>query len=317
LSQRERSIRTTTQRATRPRQSLHATLEKLEAVVLLAGSVRPTPLHQAIGRNVLDLPIDATGSILGHWQRQIDQLAAMLGRPFMEVKVMIDRAADAPVTASPVASGRAVVNIERDPLDLRGTGGVLHDLAKRWDDDRFILVASAGQIMLEPVVDIVQAMADLGGDVTVISHRDGTPSGLMLAQCGALRQIAPVGFVDMKEQVLPRIAQDHDVAVFHHPTAAGLPVRTLTDYVEALRIYHRRLQGASVPVRGDDNDWRLTFALVEDGAHVHPQARIHDSVILAGARVQRDAVVVRSIVGPGAVVGADSMVVDQAMGTES
>jgi mannose-1-phosphate guanylyltransferase len=292
-------------------------LNKLEAVVLLAGSVRPTPLHQAIGRNVLDLPIDATGSILGHWQRQIDRLAAMLGRPFLEVKVMIDRAADVPASASPAASGRAVVNIERDPLDLRGTGGVLHDLAKRWDDDRYILVASAGQIMLEPIVDIAQSLADLGGDVTVVSHRDGTPSGMMLVRCSALRDIAPVGFVDMKEQALPRIARDHDVVVFHNPTATGLPVRTLADYIDALRIYHRRLQGASVPVRGDDNDWRLTFALVEEAAHVHPQARIHDSVVLAGARVQRDAVVVRSIVGPDAIVTADSMIVDQALGAKA
>ena len=37
------------------------------AVVLLGGSVRSTPLSEAFGRSVLDLPLDADGSIFNHW----------------------------------------------------------------------------------------------------------------------------------------------------------------------------------------------------------------------------------------------------------
>ena len=43
--------------------------------MLLGGTVRPTPLHQATGRSVLDLPLDGRGSILDGWLREARRLA--------------------------------------------------------------------------------------------------------------------------------------------------------------------------------------------------------------------------------------------------
>ena len=70
----------------------------------------------------------------------------------------------------------------------------------------------------------------------MVSHEDGTPSGLMLVSCRALRLIPARGFVDMKEQALPLIAAKYDVRVMHRRRPTGLPVRSLTDYIQALAI---------------------------------------------------------------------------------
>lgn len=293
----------------------HPALSRIAAIVLMAGSVRPSPIAQMIGRCVLDLPVDADGTILQQWQYQTEALAAMMRRDYLEVKVMVN--GTLPMPAGVSAAGRVVVTIERDPMELRGTGGVLCDLARRFDDDDYLLVASAGQVLLDPLASIANEMAAIAGDVVVVSHRSGVPSGLMLLRCGCLRGLSPVGFVDMKEQALPRIARDHVVAVLHHPAASGMPVRSLTDYVEALRHYHRNLASNSAGATAPREEWRQTFSLAEPGSQVHADARLHDSVALCGAVVAADAVVVRSIVGPGAVVREQQMIVDQCVTAET
>jgi len=130
-----------------------------------------------------------------------------------------------------------------------------------------------------------------------------------------LREIAAEGFVDMKEQALPRIATRFDVRVLNRPRPSGLPLRTLEDYVTALRCHHRRSgeDGASEAIVTDPLAENLSaaFALVEPGAKVDSTARLHDAVVLAGAVVEPGAVLVRSVVCPGGVVRRDRSAVDQ------
>src|SRR5690606_14333323 len=164
--------------------------------------------------------------------------------------------------------------------------------------------ANAAQILIEPLAVIARALAHKGADVAVIAHEDGTPSGVMLIRVKALRGISPVGYVDMKEQALPRIALEHTVRAVRcrQPTAAA--VRSREGYLAGLRQYHAKMAGQP---RGSDPDplaetFGNRFAVIEPGAIVHPEAFIYDSVILTGARVDAGAVVVRSIVSEGAHV---------------
>jgi hypothetical protein len=133
----------------------------------------------------------------------------------------------------------------------------------------------------------------------------------MLVTCKALRLIPSTGFVDMKEQVLPVIASRFDVRVMRRRRPTGLPVRSLEDYVQALRFHHRRR--ADRPVSSDPlaEDFAPAFSLVETGAQVDDAARVHDSVVLSGGVVEPGAVLVRCLVCPGAVVRRDRTVVDQ------
>jgi N-acetylglucosaminyldiphosphoundecaprenol N-acetyl-beta-D-mannosaminyltransferase len=283
-------------------------LSRLKALVLLGGSVRPTALGLATGRSVLDLPLDEDGSVFNGWLDQAKELAASLGLPALPVRVMVNQNSPEPSSADPRHFG--AFRVERDLSEYRGTGGVLHDLARDYDDDDLVLVANAAQILMDPLPSIVSALHRRSGDVAVVSHEDGTPSGIMLVACKTLRHVSEAGYVDMKEQALPEIARRFDVRVLERRRPSGLPIRTLEDYVQALRYHHRRKAGKRAAVDPLAEDWNPTFSLIEPGAQVDPTSRIHDSVVLKDAVVEAGAVLVRSVVCPGGVLRRDKTAVE-------
>ena len=115
----------------------------------------------------------------------------------------------------------------------------------------------------------------------------------------------------MKEQALPLISQKYDVRVMHCRRPSGLPIRSLRDYINALKHYHRRRAGKPANIDPLGEDWAPSFAIVEDGAIVAPRAHVHDSVVLKGGVVESDAAVVRCIVCPGGVVKQKTTEVDK------
>jgi len=284
-------------------------LSRLRALVLLGGSVRASALAASVRRSVLDLPIDENGTVLNHWLRHADEIARWAALDRLPVRVMVNQTAPEPRSAEVHHYGS--FRVERDLSDYRGTGGVLRDVAADYDDDDLILVANAAQVLLDPLPTLASALHRKGGDVAVVSHEDGTPSGIMLLTCKGLRLISPHGFVDMKEQALPLIASRYDVRVMHRRRPTGLPIRSLSDYIQALRLHHLHKSGRPAPHDPLAEDWSPTFSLVEQDATVDASARVHDAVVLRGARVDAGAVVVRSVVCPGAVVVRDRTAVDQ------
>jgi hypothetical protein len=201
--------------------------------------------------------------------------------------------------------------VERDLSEYRGTGGVLRDLAADYNDDDLILIANAAQVLLDPLAAIATALDRKEGDFTLVSHADGTPSGVMLCSCKTLRMIPETGFVDLKEQALQLIATQYDVTVLQCRRPTGMAVRTLADYVFAMRQYHRKRIGKPATSDPLAEDWMPAFAIVEQGATVDPRAHVHDSVVLRGGVVEAGAVAVRSIICPGGVVKKDREAVDQ------
>jgi mannose-1-phosphate guanylyltransferase len=288
-------------------------LRKLKVVVLLAGTVRAPAFVRAIGRWVLGLPLEDHKTVLDQWREQAGALAAAVGNLDFEVRVMVDRAMPLPQADEARERGPRV-RFEYDPGELRGTGGLLSDVACSYENDALMLVCNAAQVMIEPMDQLALELAALGGELGLVGHEDGTPSGMMLMRCGSLREVAKVGFVDLKEQALPTIAKRHRVKVLRRDKATGLPIRTREDYVEMLLAYHRHKSAAGVDGGAFVEDWEPTFSLVESGAQVAASARVHDSVVLAGGRVEADATLVRSVVGPGGVAPRRSMNVDQVIG---
>ncbi len=284
-------------------------LSRVRAVVLLAGSVRATNLRKATDRYVMDLPLDDKKTILDGWHDNLDDLAFELGLNHLPARVMIDNTAQ--VRQNVDRTGPAEMQIQRDPGAFRGTGGLVSDLAKEYDDDDYLIVAHAAQVLLTPLPRLVEAMARKQADVSLLCDMDNRPSGMTLIRCGVLRDIAPVGFVDLNEQALPEIAKRHDVKVSRYDQPAGLAIRTRQDYLNALRIRHARTNGACrLSDCAQDEDWSATFGIVEPGAGVDPSAVIHDSVVLAGGKVEAGAVLVRSIVGPNGWVGPGESAVE-------
>ncbi len=291
------------------RQPLATLSRRLRGLVLLGGSVRVSPLAAAVGRSVLDLPIGNGQTVLTHWLDQTDDVARRLGINRLPVRLLVDQNALNPHSANPERC-----RVERDTSEYRGTGGLLANVALDCEDDDLILVGNAAQLLLDPLMAMLTALRKTGGTVGVVAHRDGTPSGLMLVTCKALRLIPRVGFVDMKEQGLATIARQYDVRVLNCRRPTGLPIRALSDYISALRVYH----GGTGRIAVSDplaEDWKSTFVIVEPGATVAPSARLHDSVVLAGGVIEAGAVVVRSVVAGGGIVRKDRKVVDQYVAT--
>ena len=254
-------------------------------MILLGGAVRATELGACTQRSLLDLPLDNDGTILNHWllhAKAVSQWAALSRLP---VRVMVNQNAIEPMSAD--AHHYPEFRVERDLSEYRGTGGVLHDLTADYDDDDLILVANAAQVLLEPLPIIAAELYSKKADVAVVAHEDGTPSGLMLIRCKALRQIASNGFVDMKEQALPLIASSFNVRVIQRRRPTGLPVRSLSDYIQALRFHHRSKSGRPASADPLAEDFSPTFSIVEPGAKVDASARLHDAVVLKDAVIER------------------------------
>jgi len=288
-----------------PKRPSSRPLAHLRAMVLLGGSVRAGAFGSAIGRLVFQLPLDSTSTILDSWTQASADLGP-LAEQVVPLRVMIDKAAPQPL---PINGGKAI-EIERDPFDFRGTGGVLRDLASQYSSDDFLLVANAAQVLCEPLADIASALAAIGGDVSIVSHLDGTPSGLMLVRVGALSSIPEAGFVDMKEQALPAIAKDHRVTVLHRQHPTGLPVRTLSDYIQALRHHHQRHAGIAAAKNAFAESCDSTFSIIEEGASVDSTAKLHDSVVLRGGRVEAGSVAVQSVICPGGILKRNEVKID-------
>ena len=222
-------------------------LARLRAIVLLGGSVRTNAFASAVGRAVLDLPLDESGSILNFWLAQVAEAAHAAKLDRLPVRVMVNQNSPEPISAD--ARYMGAYRVERDQSEYRGTGGVLRDIAHAYADDDLILVANAAQILLDPLPVILSNLHAQQSDVAVISHDDGTPSGIMLLACKTLRLLPVEGFVDMKEQGLPLIATQFNVRAVQCRRPTGLPVRSLEGYIQALHYYHRRAQGKACPDR--------------------------------------------------------------------
>ncbi len=96
-----------------------------------------------------------------------------------------------------------------------------------------------------------------------------------------------------------------------------MPVRSLKDYIQTVRWYHRSLKHDPESANPFAEDCVSTFNIVEDSANMHATAQAMDSVVLSGAKVGRNAMIVRSVVCPGASVPDNATVMDQVVSIDS
>jgi NDP-sugar pyrophosphorylase family protein len=282
-------------------------LARLRGMVMLSGAVRACGFASTIGRSLLDLPVDRQHTLLDLWQAHAAFQVAHAGLERLDMRIVCNGTAPKPRPRSQTLP----LAVQRDPRELRGTGGVVRDVVNDYDDEDVVAIVNANQIMDEALPHLLGALAATGADVSVLDSGDGASGGLILASCGALRAIPSIGFIDLKEQGLPMMARRHGVAVVKRPQATAWPVRTARDYIEALRRYHRRSDQLQDEYEVFVEELQPRFSIVESGAQVDSSARIHDSVVLAGAQVEPGAVVARSVIGPGAIVRRGRTAVDQ------
>lgn len=293
------------------RQAGEGSFAPLRAVVLLAGGVRPAPLAQAADRFLLDLPVSDRATLADEWRDQLLALAKVSGDPRRQplaVRMMMDR--HGPLARVSGWPDPLTLSVEHDPFELRGMGGLLSDLAQEYTADDWLLVLDGLQLLVEPLPALVERLWATPGDVRLLAA-GGRPAGVMLVRCGALRSLPRLGFVDLKEQALPRIAAEHQVRVCASDRPVGYAVRVMEQYLAALRQYHGRSRSARSHEEIGEEPWRSAFSVIEAGSDVDATAVVHDSVVLGGGRMERGSVAVRSLICPGGAVGQATMAIDR------
>ena len=270
---------------------------RVAAVIVLAGATAGSRW----GRSPLLLPV--TGGrrptrAAEVWRRAVDGLARD-GAPAPRLRVVCPSPALAAAVA--VAAGHDGI-AEVDPSPHRGTAGLLRDVCEPYDDDDRVLVAAAADLPLAPLRDVLAALWDGGAaDVAMASWPDGRPGLAAVARVGALREVAAVGYADLKEQLVPRLAAIGRAAVVRRRVAGLLgDLRTPEGYLAAVR----RLAGRPAAA------WEPTFALREPGAEVAADAALYDAIVLRGGRVGPGATVARSVVAAGQDVPAGATLVN-------
>jgi hypothetical protein len=195
---------------------------------------------------------------------------------------------------------------------------LLRDVADRFADEQFLLVSTGSTILLNPLDGLFRTLLGANADVAFFTRGDEA-FNVMLVRCAALRDLPTIGYIDFKEQAIPRMKSDKSVHAVPCDTAPSVTMRNAAQYLDGLRQLHAR---ASAPLSGDAlppvpdafrESWRPTFSIVEEDAIVDPTATVHDSVIMRGAKVGRRAIVARSLISPEMVVPDDAIGVSRFM----
>jgi len=281
----------------------------LRAVILLAGRIGRDPFADGVGRSALDLPVDDVRTVSDVWAEQFGDVARLFGPDGLRVLVSVDCGGPRPHVRPGRGPSRVEWSVVRDRAEYRGTAGVVRDLTTGFDDDDRVLVVTAGLVQRESLADVVGRLTRAEEGVCVVPHDGGDHATAFLLRCGRLRGVPDVGFVDLKEQAIPAGRGYGPLSVVRRPAGSALPIRTLAEYVHALRA----VRGECAETWAEDpfaETWSPRFALVEPGAHVAPGAVLLDSVVLAGGRVEDGAVVARSVVCAGGVVRRGSHLVE-------
>ena len=296
------------------------------------------------------LPAGRGRVVLDTWRELAEGLLPAAARGGVEVRLVVadSRTADSaaawvePVDGARAETGTSVqarprlpISVEIAPHSHRGTAGILKDLTADLPPDARVIVASASQVPDPDCASALRELIERDGDVGLLVAPHGHATDLIAVRRASLDVVPDRGYCDLKEQALAKIvAADSGCRVDTlrtHTTTHS--IRTLSTYLRTLRLlYAEAAVGAAgesphrdgppdVPhvaasAAGPDvgafaEDGWSSFALVEPGADVSPDARLHDAVVLRGARVEPGAIVARSLVASDAIVPRGATVVDR------
>lgn len=276
-------------------------------VVLLAGTLSPSPLRAAIQIPVLCLPLGRDRTVLDAWLRVLNDVGGLA-----DVRVVGNdwpddgRLVRASIAVSPFTNnGHAHVRPVTDPAAWRGTAGIVHDVTADLPADAVILVIESHML---PPDDLGPVLDPMNGGVDGIVGVSGvdTPAGVYAFRRAAFADVSGVGYIDLKEQLLPQLAEDGANVRVAPIGNVVVRLRELGGYLDAVvrdfarhgtktqRIARDASVSGSAMVEGT--------CIIESGAVVEDGAVVHDSVILRGATIGGGAIVSRSLVGPLATV---------------
>lgn len=279
-------------------------------LMLLAGGVRPSPLRSQLDMPALCLPVLPHVTLLDRWLSVATEIPGC-----NQVMIAVTRQEDSVAIKDALEHSRSKppaldlsVHVIMEPETWRGPAGLLGDLAKFSSGlssaNTLYIVGEASSLPPQNLSEVI-AEVDPSKPGVSVTNRAGEPIGVYLFTDIALRIIPPLGFYDIKEQMLPALY------------ARGTPIIACATDCEPARIWDRETYlrtvalavsaesertGCSPLARIDEAALVAGACLIEAGAVIDPHAIVHESIILGNAAIGRGAVVSHSIVGPSTVV---------------
>jgi len=295
-----------------PPDSVTAPSLRLTACVMLAGSLRPSPLAAAAGCSVLDLHLTSTETVFDVWMRHVEAIAASTGeRPLVHVIYGLNT--PAPRVREP-GSHTLTIKLEEDAQQFRGPAGAVRDACGGYPPDSVVLVVEAARYMDGDLTRMVAEHQAASADVTVVCNADSTPAGIFLVRCSTLELVPKIGFTDLKEQWLKKsVEEGFNVRVHRLRGGHSHELRTREGFLHAASIAGG-LSGTEGELSSDS-----AFVPAETDSVVHSvpsdvsignRAVVVDSVVMPGVVIGENAIVARSILCPGAKVPAGGAVIE-------
>ncbi|MGP1309839.1 MAG: hypothetical protein ACTS27_06555 [Phycisphaerales bacterium] len=282
----------------------------VHACVLLAGGLRPSPLALATGRNVLDLFVTESRSLLDVWLARLESLGTF------PVRIVYGQGVPCPTT--PPKDAWPELTVESEPQGFRGPAGVLRDVCAEYPADATLVVGEAGRFVSSDLTELLREHARKSVDATIAVNPDGSPAGVFVIRRSALDCVNRLGFMDLKEQWLNKVLATGGKVVAHELRGQGaMLVRTREGLLDAARVASgvSSPEDALAPVVHQRGSPGISgFSVVCAGARVAAGAIVHDAVVMPGAEVGEDAVVVRSVVAPGVRIENGSEMIDVVAG---
>jgi len=289
------------------RLAAESSAQQMPTVVLLAGTLSPSPLRAAIELPVLCLPLGRDRTVLDAWLRVLADVGGLgdvrvVGNDWPDDgRLVRESIAASDFTNCKTTNVRPVT----DPAAWRGTAGIVHDVTADLAPDAVVLVIESHTLPPDDLAPVLERMNGTLDGIVGICGAD-VPAGVYAFRRAAFANVPDVGYIDLKEQLLPQLAKDGANVRVARLGDAILRLRELEGYLDAVardfarhgetktRIAPNASVSGSAMVHGT--------CVIETGAVVEDGAVVHDSVVLRGATVGGGAVVSRSLIGPLALV---------------
>ncbi|MEL6796738.1 MAG: hypothetical protein AAFO89_07920 [Planctomycetota bacterium] len=283
--------------------------------VLLAGGLVPSPLVESARQPSLELSLTARQTVFDRWCDVLFDAAVGDTDPLTRPGLKVVHSGPPYRPKRDFSDPRFDVVTQEEPGSYRGPGGVLRDVTQGYNENDILLVAEAARYIAGGLTQFLADWARTKPDVLIARHPGGEPAGIMLVRHGSLELVPDEGFMDVKEQWLPKVVRA-GLKVWTSETRdyCPYPLRTREQFLRASAIAAGLPQtGQPDPVLGPPRvlGTGIDKSRVSETAQVAPGAVIADAIIMPGAVIGAGAIVVRSIVCPEATVGPNEEVVDR------
>lgn len=288
-------------------------IPRLDGCVLLAGGLVPSPLARETRRLTLELWLTSTETVFSRWCDVLDELSVESGVPRPMIRVVHSGPPYEPTHA--LSDARFEIRTMAEPDDFRGPAGVLRDVTRKDDPESTILVAEAARYIAGSLTPLFRDWAESEADILIARSPEGKPAGIMLIRTKALEIVPEAGYMDIKEQWLPRcIERGFRVRTSTTRQFMPFPLRSREQFLSASAVAVGQSCPIldSPPVLGPLRPLGRTLdrTRISEDAQIAHDAIVADSVVMPGAKVGAGAVVVRSLVCPNARVSPGQVVVD-------